>query len=217
MNSGRFIHRSWHRTGARIAVPSVKLVPLSRFESDFTSFSDDSFRLCIDKDGKFNDGNDLFDLSLVEEDDLPDLCRFIVAAFGAEAIRVSQDMNEFEKMLVSPAAALWNGYSGLVAFAEVFSGTKQRLASRLEKLDISVPKVDGLSGREAIEAAEKDSLILVLARSSQDGDPRIQVIASIELRLQVRKRKISRLSRDPRYTYCSVALRRENTVQFTVA
>lgn len=170
----------------RLADTAARLVPLSNFDSDLSFFSEDkSYRLCFDKEGKFGEGNDQFQLSLVEGDDIPDLCRFVVAAFGAEVIQISQDLNTFERMLISPAAELLNGYSGLVAFAEVFSGTKQRLASRLEKMNISAPKTAGLTMREAIETVEKDSLVLALARPSSGREPRSEIIASIELRLQV--------------------------------
>jgi hypothetical protein len=165
------------------------LVPLSKYDSELSFFSEDGeYRLCIDEKGQFADGEGSFDISLVEEDDLPDLSRFVVGAFGADAIRLSQDMNAFERALISPAAELLNGYSGIVAFAEVFSGTRQRIASRLEKIDISAPNVKGLSGRDAITAAEKDSLVLALARPTQGKESRMEVIASIELRLQVRCR-----------------------------
>ena len=40
-------------------------------------------------------------------------------------------MNNIERMLLNPAASLLNGYSGLMAFAEVYSGTKQRLSDRI--------------------------------------------------------------------------------------
>jgi len=59
-----------------------------------------------------------FQLGVLQEDELPDLCRFVVNAFGAEAISLSSDMTSFEKALMNPAAELLNGYSSLVAFAE---------------------------------------------------------------------------------------------------
>lgn len=148
--------------------------------------ADEDYRLCINNQGKFIDGEKEFELALVEEEDLPDLSRFVVSAFGADAIRLSQDMNAFERMLISPAAELLNSYSTVVAFAEVFSGTKQRLKNRLQHINLSQPNVKGLSNKDAIEVAEKNSLVLALARPSKDAESRIQIIASIELRLQVR-------------------------------
>jgi hypothetical protein len=135
---------------------------------------------------ELHDGGDVYELALVEEEDLPDLCRFIVSTFGADAIRLSQDMNAFERLLMSPAAELLNSYSSLVAFAEVFSGTKQRLAGRLHNMDISRPKLDGLTRLEMIEKVEKYSLILALAKRGNGKNSNIEIVGSVELRLQVR-------------------------------
>ena len=167
-------------------ITPVHLLPLSRFSADIAFFSEDEpYRLRFDEVGILFDGDEKFELAIVQEDDLPDLSRFIVAAFGADAIRLSQDINAFERMLLSPATELVNGYSNLVAFAEVFQGTRQRLKSRFEKMDLSAPNAKGLSGKAAIEVVEKDSLVLVVARPSAEKDSQIEMIASIELRLQV--------------------------------
>lgn len=161
----------------------LKLVPLSTFSDKMSMFSEsDEQRGCLDSNGCFHDRDDIYELALVEAEDLTDLCRFIVGAFGAEAIRFSQDLNSFEQLLLSPAAELLNSYSALVAFAEVFSGTKQRLSTRLEKLDISPPRLTGLTMQEMIDVADRDSLIIALVK--KDAEP-LEVIGSIELRLQV--------------------------------
>jgi hypothetical protein len=166
----------------------LNLVPLSNFDAEMTFFSSDlrEERCCINSEGFFEDGKDIYELAIVEEEDLPDLSRFVVSAFGADAISLSQDLNRFEKKLISPATDFLNGYSTLVAFAEVFSGTKQRLETRFEKMNISPPKLDsGLSRQQMIDIVEKDSLVLVLVK--KDTDATKEVIASIELRLQVRQ------------------------------
>jgi hypothetical protein len=166
----------------------LDLLPLSTCSEDLTFFAEpESTRCCLDSNGNFNDETGVYELALVEKEDLPDISRFVVATFGADAIRLSSDMNAFEKMLMSPAAEFMNGYSSLVAFAEVFSGTKQRLTYRFEKMDISKPQLEGLSRQEMIDKAEKDSLILALGKRIAGEEPRIDVIASIELRLQVRR------------------------------
>lgn len=160
----------------------LNLVPLSNYASDLTFFAEpEDYRCCIDTKGNFIDGEEVYELNLVEEGDLPDLCRFVVSTFGADAIRLSQDINSFEKLLMTPAAEFMNGYSSLVAFAEVFSGTKQRLSERFHKMDLSRPTLDGLTRQEKIEKVEKDSLILALA---QRRESKLVIIASIELRLQ---------------------------------
>jgi hypothetical protein len=162
----------------------LNLVPLSTFSDQMSLFSEsDEQRGCLDSNGCFQDGDDIYELALVEDEDLPDLCRFIVAAFGAESIRFSQDLNSFEQLLLNPAAELLNSYSSLVAFAEVFAGTRQRLATRLGKMDISPPTLDdSLTRLEMIDIVEKDSLILALVKK---GVEPLEVIGSIELRLQV--------------------------------
>jgi len=203
--------------GATSLNKPLRLVPLTRFADSISFFKEpEDFRCCIDDNGYFressssssstsssslspaisdstkNDTANLhlyYELGLVEEEELPDLCRFVVTTFGAEVIAISQDMNSFEQMLMSPAAEFLNGYSGLVAFAEVFSGTRQRLLNRFNQqpsmVKISAPELKGLSQKEMIRKVEQESLILVLARPTTDdnrdgGD----VIATIELRLQ---------------------------------
>ncbi|KAL3910870.1 MAG: hypothetical protein SGARI_001919, partial [Bacillariaceae sp.] len=144
----------------------------------------------IDSDGYLDGGDDdtsKYELGVVEEQDLPDLCKFVVATFGADVISLSTDMNSFEKMLMNPAAEFLNGYSGLVAFAEVFSGTKQRVSDRVQNMGISAPNMAGLTRQEKIVKAEKDSLILILSRPASGSTSQASttdIIAAIELRLQ---------------------------------
>ena len=166
------------------------MIPLTKFEESLSFFSEpESYRCCIDNNGFFSTSGSTFELGLIEEEELPDLCKFVITTFGAEAIQLSSDINSFERMLMSPAAEFLNGYSGMVAFAEVFSGTKQRIADRLcenpEMTKISAPDLKGLSHEDKIRKAERESLVLVLARKSPDANSKnIEVIASIELRLQ---------------------------------
>jgi len=119
-------------TPQRLHPKQLHLIPLSNYDDSISFFSEpDSYRCCIDEKGFFsssndnnnnNDANDMlsspFQLGVLQEDELPDLCRFVVNAFGAEAISLSSDMTSFEKALMNPAAELLNGYSSLVAFAE---------------------------------------------------------------------------------------------------
>lgn len=178
-------------------------VPLRKFSDAITFFSTPAdYRCCFDSEGYFVSVNDKdaersenrYQLGVVEEKDLPDLCKFVVASFGADAIRLSTDMSSFERMLMNPAAELLNGYSSLVAFAEVFSGTKQRVSNRIQSahdgIVILPPYLKGLSSQEQIVKVEKDSLILILSRTTPPNaannkrQQRIDIIASIELRLQ---------------------------------
>lgn len=179
----------------RQPLPRLHAVPLSKYSDSISYFKENSdYRCCIDTDGYLSDDNvdAKYELCVVEEQDLPDLCKFVVATFGADVISLSTDMNSFEKMLMNPAAEFLNGYSGLVAFAEVFSGTKQRVSDRVQNpttMGISAPDMTGLTRQEKIAKAEKDSLILILSRPATAGDSQqtastTDIVASIELRLQ---------------------------------
>jgi len=208
----------------------LRLIPLAEFGESISFFSEpDEYRCCVDEKGVFS-GDDTgmkagesssssptvaYELGLIEEEELPDLCRFVVETFGAEAIQLSSDINSFERMLMSPAAEFLNGYSGMVAFAEVYSGTRQRVADRLASTtstttargsladqattrttaatavgagnSIAVPDLRNLSYDDRIRKAERESLVLILARSpppESRSSKTIEIIASIELRLQ---------------------------------
>ena len=191
----------------------LRLIPLTNFVDSISFFSEpEDYRCCVDGEGYFRkisppsssiisertrNNSERYELGLIEEEELPELCNFVVTTFGADAIQLSKDMNSFERMIMNPAAQFLNGYSGLVAFAEVFSGTRQRLADRFHedpsKIEISAPDFAGMTREERIRKAERDSLILVLARRTtsgtdggggRDSNASLDVIASIELRLQ---------------------------------
>jgi len=164
------------------------LVPIRKYSDKISFLSEsDDYRVCIDHLGQYGE----YELGLVEEPDLPDVSRFIVRAFGADAIRLSQDVNAFEKMLMTPAMELVNGYSGIVAFAEVLAGLRSRLSFRFKssskgRMDISPPNLKGLSRDEKIDMAASTSLVLALAKkhSSDSSDWHSDVVASVELRLE---------------------------------
>ena len=197
-------------------------------ELTFFSSSADENRCCIDKTGKYiptspelKDDGEAFELFIVEEDDLAEVSLFIVKAFGADAISLSSnEFSAFEKGFMEPALDFFNGYAAVTAFAEVLWGLRIRQADRIPLSnplkkegdvakpprkslvvnDISPPQLEGLeSAKEKIEAANRKSLVLVLARPSTNMendaskwtsiDSNIDVIASVELRLQVREKK----------------------------
>ncbi|GAX23598.1 hypothetical protein FisN_12Hh164 [Fistulifera solaris] len=141
----------------------------SCLNSNFQLRSDPSFELCV-----------------VEEDDLPDTARFVVESFGSEAIRLSNDMtSSFEQFILQPTVDLLNGYSGIVAFAEVLAGLRSRIRGRLTKNNM------GLRGPYPDEEdATETALVLVLARPVQNDTKkmnknwRIEIIGSVELRIQ---------------------------------
>jgi ribosomal protein S18 acetylase RimI-like enzyme len=139
-----------------------------------------------------------------DEQDLPDLSRFIVGAFGADAIRLSTDLNAFERLLMKPAAELLNSYSGVVAFAEVLAGLRSRLKLRLSNdgndgnvAPLATPQAilsspsflllgKDMSREDRLAVASQTSIVLALARKTLDAEEswHIDVIASVELRLQ---------------------------------
>lgn len=199
----------------RLASPSIRtvcrLVPLSRFRQELTIFDNAvGGGFCFDDDGFLvqdirNDGENNYEkesksyqLCLVEEDDLPDLSRFIVSVFGADAVRLSQNVTAFERMMMQPAVELANSYSGIIAYAEVLAGIRSRLESRCHissreegvSLNIDIPRLEGLSPTEQVDLAAKSSIILALAKRIPDSDWRIDVVASVELRMERNDAKI---------------------------
>jgi len=195
----------------------------------FSSSTSDKSRCCIDENGRYTptkhselqDDGGSFQLYIVEEEDLAEVSLFIIKAFGADAISFSSnEFSAFEKGFMEPALDFFNGYAAVTAFAEVLWGLRTRQADRVPMgnplktdengneiipktnviNDISPPQLDGLkSAKEKIEAANRKSLVLVLARPSfknetnegeksskwESIDSNIDVIASVELRLQV--------------------------------
>jgi ribosomal protein S18 acetylase RimI-like enzyme len=145
------------------------LVPLRTYDDKFEFIkqkSDTDVELCI-----------------IEENDIYDVSKFVVQTFGADAISLNQDMNRIEKLLVKPAVDLLNGYSGLVALAEVLAGIRSRVRLRTIAT-INPPNLDGLSRKEQIQIAEGTSIILVAATRPSDDEKNGKIIASVELRLQ---------------------------------
>lgn len=164
------------------------LVPVSNFRDDLTFFDKAApFRGKIGQDGLFQDGEQTFALCILEESDIPDTSRFIIEAFGADAISLSQDLSTLERALLAPSVGLVNAYSGLVAYAEVFAGIMSRTKDR--NSDLSPPQLSG-SREEKLQQAERSSLILVLGKKKPETEWNIDVIASVELRLQPTDAKI---------------------------
>ena len=129
----------------------------------------------------------MYKLCVIEQTDLPEVSRFVIEAFGADVIAMATDMNTVERAIVQPAVGLLNAYSGMVAFSEVLAGLKDRTRDRIDAPDVSPPIILGTTRSEKIAQAQKSSLVLALARGGGVGTDKqdIEVIASIELRLQV--------------------------------
>lgn len=174
---------------------ALGLVPLINYRKDITFFDQNqSYRCCLDEQGKFkSDSGDVYELGVVDEDDLPDLSRFVIQVFGADAIRLSQDLNSFERLIMKPAAELLNNYSFVVAFAEVLGGLSQRCSARFKagpKGYLTPPKLKGLTRPEKLDVAQSTSVVLALAKDVPGSEWHVDVIGSVELRLQPSDAKI---------------------------
>lgn len=169
---------------------ALQLVPIKNIRPECTFLSEsDENRYCFDKNGTFlSDVNNdpPFELSLVQEEDLPDVARFVVNAFGADVISLSKDFNRFEKALMKPTVGLLNAYSGVVAYMEVLAGLQSRTKDRIDNPTLAKPNIDKQtkSKEEQLLEAQKSSLVLAVGRPSQGSDWHIDVIASVELRLE---------------------------------
>ena len=163
------------------------LVPIRQFHKDFSFLSEPADRrCCIDSDGVYRDADrgEIYTLCLAQEQDLPDLSRFVIQSFGSDAVRLSTDINAFERAIMKPAVELLNNYSGIVAFAEVLAGLRSRLEGRFQHLGLGLPNLNGLDREEKIRRTAGEAIVLVLGNSQEGSDWHIDIIASIELRLQ---------------------------------
>ncbi len=179
------------------------LIPISSLKDDAPllsiSNSRGQFRTIVDEDGTMVLSNTAYELSFMEESDIGNVAQFIVQIFGGDAINLSQNLTTVERLILSPAVDAVNGYSSLVAFAEVYAGLRSRLSYRFQssnetELLMSPPNFYGLSPQEQIRALSSTSIVIVLAtKESRSIDDRStgsstmnnpNIIASVELRLQ---------------------------------
>ncbi|GKY91532.1 hypothetical protein MPSEU_000126600 [Mayamaea pseudoterrestris] len=209
------------KPATRITLP---LIPISNFLNEFTlvegqdtAINSTSRTLSVfDENGCYcaEDGI-VYQLGLAEEKDLPNVARFVVSTFGAEVIRVSQaawSSTSIERMLLQPAVDAVNGYSALVAFAEVLAGLRQRLSGRLhldkqqtpqspstQTIGLSPPpRLEGTPAADQVKAAASYAIVLVLGRTKEplaiqasSGEWQdMDVIGTVELQLQVCDAKI---------------------------
>ena len=183
---------------SRPSSSQLSLVPLSDFGDQCTFLSSpQSHRTCFDEKGfiQVDEGTVPYVLGIAEEDDLPDISRLTIDAFGDVAITLGGDLNGLERALLTPGVALWNGYTGYAAYTEVLSGLRSRMKDKLHKVDLASPlsaNDDGdLSEEDAEELAANSSLILALGRPKPEGESgTIEAIATVELRLQPTDAKI---------------------------
>ena len=152
------------------------------------------------------------------ENDLPPIAQLTIDVFDATAITLSSsytDWSKFEQVMVdtvvSPVIGMYNSYAMAVGFTEVLSGLRKRMRNRLfngngKEEDWLAPLVvpndnnnasttsskDAASKTETSyeEIAARSSLILALARPTTDQNEEMEVVASVELRLQPTDAKI---------------------------
>lgn len=155
----------------------LHLIPVRSMCND-TSFGEQGYR-CLDKNGNFED----YSLCVVEEPDLVELSRLTVDVFGSDVVRIgSATTGSLETLLMTPAIELVNGYSAMVAFAEVLAGLRSRIRDRLLDNNLKRPNISNLSRDEQIKVASSTSLVFVVAKPT--GSWESKIIASVELKLQ---------------------------------
>ena len=146
---------------------------------------------CLNEKGYLQSSNNGYILGIAEEDDLAPIAQLTIESFGADMVLLSQDLNEFEKALINPVAGLWDSYTNIFAYTEVLFGLRSRLSSRLTKeLDGIVDPsmlMHNMTKKEMYDTAAKSSLVLCLARNTND---KIDCIATVEVRLQPTDAKI---------------------------
>jgi hypothetical protein len=174
----------------RARLTSLSSISIRNFKDDFMSPFKSRFPF---DNGTLRINNTMYELHVMEENDISNVAQFIVRIFGGDAINLSQNLTTLEKLIMSPTVDAVNGYSSLVAFAEVFSGLRSRSAYRFnsaKSLNIARPNLNGLSREEQIRMISSTSLVLVLVKVPQKSDNQVPstmnnpIIASIELRLQ---------------------------------
>ena len=192
--------RRYHPPARCPSSSRLHLIPLSDFGSQctFLSSSSQAYRTCFDENGciQVDEGTVPYVLGIAEEDDLPDIARLTIDAFGDLAITLGGDLSGFELALLTPGVALWNGYTGYAAYTEVLSGLRSRMKDKLEEVDLASPlaakdDVGDMSEEDSAQLAANSSLILALGRPKPEGESgTIEVIATVELRLQPTDAKI---------------------------
>ena len=164
-----------------------------------------------------NEENKRYRLYLATDiDDLPPIAQLTIDVFDATAITLSttSDWSAFEKVVMSPAIGMYNAYAQAVGYTEVLFGLRKRMRNRIPDGDVIptatsegydwlapliAPDTENSNSapneREKTtleEIAARSSLILALARQPSDESPGedVEVVASVELRLQPTDAKI---------------------------
>ena len=159
-----------------------------------------------------------YTLCIVQEEDLPLITNLQLHSFGTEAITLSSDFSQFESMLLKPTLGLWNNYANVIAYMDVLSGLKNRIVRKKNndvnnveqwKELIKLPNQIKSDNDDGEAIVSQSSLILALAKlphtsqlqqsqqpfsfhydDSIDSDQSLNIIASVEIRLQPTDAKI---------------------------
>ena len=168
-----------------------QLLPLTSLSEDLSFLQDQSakgrYPIATTTDDDDDDGMNFF---VPQEEDLPDVSAFVVRAFGADAINLSTDFTQVEQFLLQPVAGLLNGYSGLAAYTEVLAGLRQRCKARLVAPSVQAPDLVGLDQPAQIQQAAAGALLLVLAVPNNAAAAEHDIVAAVELRLELTDGKI---------------------------
>ena len=157
------------------------LIPIAPLSEDL-SFTSSRYQIHQDEEAE------TIGFYVPESDDLSELSEFIVTAFGADAINLSQDFSAAERFFLQPITGILNGYGYISAYTEVLAGLNQRLKSRFRKVSVDAPDLQGLAPDEQVRRAANSSLLFVVA--NDEGKEGSQIIASVELRLELTDGKI---------------------------
>jgi len=195
----------------------LNLIPLNEIdrssscETYFLS-KPESYRLCIGQKSQLRPSTEnqpKYILGIAEEDDLPEVSRLTIEAFGTAQVTLSGDLNEFEKKLIGPTIGLWNQYTDAFAYTEVLSGLRSRTSNQRDlklkskghrdkyfNLILSSPlsssKERTSTRKELLEIASKSSILLAISEigeGEKEGQA-VNCIATVELRLQPTDGKI---------------------------
>lgn len=145
-------------------------------------------------------------------DDLPPIASLTIDVFDATAITISStsDWSALEQAMVgafvNPVLGAYNAYAQAVGFTEVLSGLRKRMRNRISNhgnyeveydwlAPLVVPEANDTSNEKETtleDIAARSSLILALARHHSEGEEEdnMEVVASVELRLQPTDAKI---------------------------
>ena len=206
---------------SRKAKQGLYLVPIATFQDEisfcFTNSTTTTGDRCyFDQNGRLlfpeetaNQDDSFFEICIAEQEDLPEVCLFLLKSFGANLIS-TKNFNDLEERFIAPLIRGFNQYAAVVLFAEVLWGLRLRQKdcpylgstvgrniepnnnNRNLQIEMDPPSLEGLSRKGQVDTTTRRSLLLTVAREGRASneskwasvDSNIDVIASVELQLQ---------------------------------